>query len=150
MRGRKPKPTHLKLLQGNAGKRAINRNEPQPDGALIEPPGDLPVSALPFWNQAIADAPAGLLRRLDLRVLTVWSIAAWLHSDAARQVAASVTVLQTKSGELVQHPSLAILNKQAIIMLKAAAEMGFTPSSRSRVAVDGASGVSSNPFDRFA
>lgn len=147
-RGRKPKPTHLRLLEGNAGKRAINKAEPKPSGALVEPPGDLPSAALPFWTQAIADAPAGLLKRLDLRVLVVWSIAAWLHSDAAKQVATSSTVVQTKDGNIIQHPSLAILNKQAHIMMKAAAEMGFTPSSRSRVSADGDEGER-NPFDRF-
>jgi hypothetical protein len=35
----------------------------------------------------------------------------------------------------LQSPYLAILNKQAQIMLKAAAELGFSPSSRSRVQV---------------
>lgn len=148
MRGRKPTPTHLKLLEGNAGKRAINHKEPKPQGDLFEPPGDLPAAALPFWTQAIAAAPRGLLKDLDLRVLAVWSIAAWLHSEAAKQVATSATIIQSKSGEIMQHPSLAILNKQAIIMLRAAAEMGFTPSSRSRVS-SGAGDGDENPFDEF-
>ena len=30
MRGRKPKPTALKLIAGNPGKRALNAHEPQP------------------------------------------------------------------------------------------------------------------------
>ena len=136
MRGRKPKPTHLKVIEGNAGKRRLNRSEPKPTGRLVEPPADLPRQAVPFWTQAIADAPAGLLRRLDLRTLAIWSIAAWLHSDAAKALATSASVVQTKAGNIIQHPSLAILNKQAAIMLKAAAEMGFTPSSRSRVQTD--------------
>lgn len=148
MRGRKPKPTHLRLLEGNAGKRGINKTEPKPSGALVEPPGDLPAAAAPFWNQAIADAPGGLLRRLDLRVLAIWSIAAWLHSEAARVVATSSTFVQSKEGTIYQHPALAVLNKQAHIMLKAAAEMGFTPSSRSRVSTEGNKG-DENPFDRF-
>jgi P27 family predicted phage terminase small subunit len=148
MRGRKPLPTHLKLFEGNAGKRAINRNEPKPAGDLFEAPGGLPAAALPFWTQAIAAAPKGLLKNLDLRVLAIWSIAAWLHSEAAKQVATSATVIQTKSGEIMQHPSLSILNKQAMIMLKAAAEMGFTPSSRTRVKTDGGEGER-NPFDQF-
>jgi len=121
------------LLEGNAGKRAINRNEPKPAA---------------FWTQAIAAAQKGLLKDLDLRVLAIWSIAAWLHSEAAKQVATSATVIQTKSGEIMQHPSLSILNKQAMIMLKAAAEMGFTPSSRTRVKTDGGEGER-NPFDQF-
>jgi hypothetical protein len=34
MVGRKPKPTKLKLLQGNAGHRKIKKNEPKP-GRLL-------------------------------------------------------------------------------------------------------------------
>ncbi|HZK10243.1 MAG TPA: phage terminase small subunit P27 family, partial [Clostridia bacterium] len=30
-RGRKPKPTALKVLEGNPGKRPLNKNEPQPE-----------------------------------------------------------------------------------------------------------------------
>ena len=38
MRGAKPKPTHLKLLAGNPGKRLLNRNEPKPQGDLHDAP----------------------------------------------------------------------------------------------------------------
>ena len=31
MRGRKPKPTALKVLEGNPGKRPLNKKEPQPE-----------------------------------------------------------------------------------------------------------------------
>lgn len=149
MRGRKPKPTQLRVIEGNAGKRGLNKREPKPKGELVAPPADLPAAALPFWQEAIADAPKGLLRRLDQRTLVIWSTAAWLHSNAAKQLATSAAVVQTKDGNIIQHPSLAILNKQAMIMLKAAAEMGFTPSSRSRVQTDGDEG-GGNPFDKFA
>jgi hypothetical protein len=36
----------------------------------------------------------------------------------------------------LQSPYLAILNKQAQIMLKAGAELGFSPASRTRVQVE--------------
>ena len=38
MRGRKPVPTRLKVIRGNPGKRALNKNEPQPAGELADPP----------------------------------------------------------------------------------------------------------------
>jgi len=31
MAGRKPKPTALKIIEGNPGKRPLNKNEPKPD-----------------------------------------------------------------------------------------------------------------------
>ena len=41
MRGRKPTPTHIKLVSGNPGKRPINRNEPQPKARLPRCPEHL-------------------------------------------------------------------------------------------------------------
>ena len=38
MRGRKAKPTKLKLLEGNPGKKKINKNEPEPDVCIPEMP----------------------------------------------------------------------------------------------------------------
>ena len=43
MAGRKPKPTKLKLLQGNPGRRPINKNEPEPR------PG---IPRIPKWLKA--------------------------------------------------------------------------------------------------
>ena len=37
-RGRKPKPTALKVLEGNPGKRPLNLYEPTPEGDLPECP----------------------------------------------------------------------------------------------------------------
>ena len=135
MRGRKPTPTHLRVVKGNPGKRPLNQAEPKPKGDLFEPPSDLPEKARPFWNAAIADAPAGLLKKLESRVLVIWATAAWLHSDASDKVSKSTLLIKTPTGALVQNPYLSILNRQSTIMMKAAAEMGFTPSSRSRVSV---------------
>ena len=41
-----------------------------------------------------------------------------------------------------------VMNRQALIMLKHASEMGFTPSGRTRVAVE--QKPVENPFDEFA
>ncbi len=35
MKGRKPKPTALKLLEGNPGKRKLNADEPSPRGTTV-------------------------------------------------------------------------------------------------------------------
>ena len=37
-RGRKPKPTALKVLEGNPGKRPLNENEPIPPKGSIKCP----------------------------------------------------------------------------------------------------------------
>src|SRR5690606_19844822 len=137
MRGRKPKPTHLKLVAGNPGKRRLNENEPHPEGDLREAPTWMTESQREGWDYAIEHAPRGLLKLLDRSTLTVWVVAEDLHRQAS--IAVSKFGLITKSpkqGEPMQNPYLPIVNRQAQIMLKAAAELGFTPSSRSRVTVN--------------
>jgi len=145
MRGRKPMPTHLKRLHGNPGKRPINAHEPVPEGDLHAAPAWLSDSQREGWAYAITNSPHGLLKQLDRAVLAIWVIAEDLHREAAEKI--SQYGLLTKSpnaGLPLQSPYLAILNKQAQIMLKAAAELGFTPSSRSRVQI--AAGTSSDPY----
>lgn len=150
MRGRKPRPTHLRVLDGTRGKIPSDRKQPKPQGDLFEPPADLIKEAVPFWNEAIADAPKGLLKRLDKRALAIWATAAWLHSDAAAKVSRSATIVQSpRTGQVYQHPALAIMNRQALIMLRAAAEMGFTPSARTRIDL-GDEAESDNDFAEFA
>src|SRR5260370_9280007 len=109
MKGRKPRPTHLRVLDGTRGKIPADRNQPKPAGNLFEPPGDLIAQAIPFWNEAIADAPRGLLKKLDKRALAIWSTAAWLHADSAAKVARSSAIVQSQTtGAIYQHPPLSI------------------------------------------
>jgi hypothetical protein len=37
-RGRKPKPTKLRILEGNRGKRPLPVGEPEPDPSVPSPP----------------------------------------------------------------------------------------------------------------
>nr|PZN76198.1 MAG: phage terminase small subunit P27 family [Pseudomonadota bacterium] len=137
MKGRKPKPTHLKLVAGNPGKRALNRGEPVPEGDLTDPPEWLTPEQKESWRYAIDHAPSGLLKKLDRSALTVWVVAEDLHRQATQAVAKFGLITKSpKQGEPIQNPYLPIVNRQAQIMLKAAAELGFTPSSRSRVTVN--------------
>src|SRR5471032_2457033 len=49
--GRKPKPTHLKLLAGHPGHRPPNESEPQPDAVdeTMQPPAWLSGEARAAW-----------------------------------------------------------------------------------------------------
>ncbi len=149
MQGRKPKPTHLKLLAGNPGKRPLNQSEPKPEGDLFDCPDWLSDDQRLGWAYAIAESPKGLLKRLDRSALTVWVVAEDLHRQAT--IAVGKFGLITKSpqkGDPMQNPYLPIINRQATIMMKAAAELGFTPSSRSRVSL-GDQSEKDNQFTQF-
>lgn len=137
MRGRKPKPTYLRVLDGNAGHRPVNRDEPQPPGDLLDAPAWMTDSQKTGWRYAIEKAPGGLLRKLDQSILCIWVVAEDLHRQASEKVARHGALVRVgANGAWMQNPYLPILNKQAAIMMKAAAEMGFTPSSRTRVRIE--------------
>jgi P27 family predicted phage terminase small subunit len=145
MRGRKPVPSHLKRLHGNPGKRPINAHEPVPEGDLHAAPTWLSDSQREGWAYAITHSPHGLLKQLDRAVLAIWVVAEDLHREAAEKIGQyGLLTKSPNAGMPLQSPYLAILNKQAQIMIKAAAELGFTPSSRSRVQI--ATGTSSDPY----
>lgn len=136
MPGPPRKPTALKLVEGNPGKRPLNKREPKPKGNLYDPPDWLNEAQRKGWEYAIECAPYGLLKRVDRSTLTAWVVAENLHRQATEKLNGGAMLIKTPNGMPVQSPYLSIINKQAMIMLKAASEMGFTPASRSRVEVD--------------
>jgi P27 family predicted phage terminase small subunit len=137
VRGRKPKPSWLKIVSGNPGRRPMNDAEPEPTGDISSAPEWLTDSQREVWRTAVENAPPGLLRSIDESVFLVWVIAKDLHRDATEKVAKYGAVIKSPDkGTPMQSPFVSVLNRQAQIMLKAAAEMGFTPSSRSRVKVE--------------
>jgi len=86
-----------------------------------------------LWSYAIESAPPTLLKRLDRELLTIWAIEADIYRDAAKRLARFGLITKSpQQGLLMQNPYLAIMNRQAQIMVKVAAELGFSPASRSR------------------
>jgi hypothetical protein len=69
MRGR-PKPTSIKVLTGNPGKRRLNHDEPKPPIAIPECPNKLSPAARASWDR-LGHAPVGLrmLTALDRAAL---------------------------------------------------------------------------------
>ena len=136
MKGRKPVPTHLKVIRGNPGKRKLNKNEPLPIGDLVDAPEWMAESQRQNWNYAVENAPKGLLKKLDRSVLVAWTVAEDLHRRSSEQVEKfGILTKAPNTGLPMQSPYLPVVNKQAQIMLKAAELLGFTPASRSRVQI---------------
>jgi P27 family predicted phage terminase small subunit len=134
MRGRKPLPTALKIVTGNPGKRRLNTREPIPEGKLTDAPDWMSDTQKESWKYAIEHAPAGVLKKIDCSALAVWVVAEDLHRQAIQKVTKlGMLVKAPKTEQPIQSPYLPIVNKQAFLMLKAGAELGFTPSSRSRI-----------------
>ena len=68
MRGPPPKPTYLRILEGNPSKRPLNRNEPQPPPVeTLDPPDYLGGHAATEWCRIVPGLSA-------MRLLTIADI----------------------------------------------------------------------------
>src|SRR5688500_10113767 len=138
MRGRKPVPTVLRMLRGNPGKRAINRNEPQPGELSPEcPPEITEPDAKKEWERAIVPSIAlGVITSAD-RLFAIAHCELWATwrsqlADAARHPHV-VAVGQNKHP--TPNPARVMANRTLMLLTKVDQELGFSPVSRSRVTV---------------
>lgn len=147
MRGRKPKPTHLKLVSGNAGRRPLNSAEPKHALSIPSPPHELSDDAKVEWGR-VADRlyRAGTLTEVDRAALGAYCQAygRWIHAErtlakmAENDKATGGLLIKTSNGNAIQNPLVGIANKAAADMVRYAAEFGMTPSARSRIKAEGA------------
>lgn len=134
MRGRKPKPTRLKALTGNPGKRPLNPAELNPAPAVPDCPVALGPVAREEWDRLVRELTAlRLLTNLDRAALAAYCGAYALWAEAMEAIQKYGTMIKSPSGYPVQSPYIAVANRQAEIMMRIASEFGFTPASRSRV-----------------
>lgn len=137
VRGRKPQPTALKLLRGNPGKSKINTREPKHAPLDTDVPAELVdrVARAEWVRVAAMLIDRGQVTTVDRAVLTGYCLkyAQWLALE--RAAAARPFIVKSPSGYPIPNPALGMANKVFGLLLKSAAELGITPSSRSRVSV---------------
>jgi P27 family predicted phage terminase small subunit len=146
-RGRKPKPTGIKLHEGNPGKRPINTNEPQPEAGEPDCPErvrDDPV-AFRAWGWLVEQ-----LRAMDIITLAdrmILEQAATIYSrwyKATDQIAEhgeiETTAIRTNAkgneiggGNTRVSPWMQIANRSEQQLDALFGELGLTPSARTRL-----------------
>ena len=133
-RGRKPKPTAVKVLEGNPGKRPLNMYEPVPEKKAPECPSWLNDEAKEEWDR-LADKMVnlGTLTEMDMAAFAGYcqSYARW--KEAEEFIEKHVTIVKTPSGYWQQVPQVSIAQTNLKVMLKFCSEFGLTPSFRSRM-----------------
>ena len=135
MKGRKPKPTALKLLQGNPGRRAVNTAEPKHGALDAAVPVELvDAAARAEWSRvATVLAAHGHVTTVDRATLLGYCLKYAQWQALEREAAAHPFIVKSPSGYPLPNLALGMANKAFALVLKAAAELGITPSSRSRV-----------------
>lgn len=138
MAGRRPTPTHLKVVAGNPGKRRLPENEPQPTMGSPTPPVWLSDDAKVQWGRfsvwleqmgvlTVADGPA--LERLVSVYLEVRDLEATIVREGR-----TFTTLSTAGERVVKaHPAVAMLNSADARLRQMLIEFGLTPAARTKV-----------------
>jgi P27 family predicted phage terminase small subunit len=134
MRGRKPKPTHIKAITGNPGKRKLNYDEPRPEPAVPSCPPELSPAAQREWERLVAElSKLNLLTNLDRAALAAYCAAYALWAEAVEAIQKFGAMVKSPTGFPIQSPYISIANRQAEIMMRISSEFGFTPASRGRI-----------------
>ena len=136
MRGRRPKPTRMKALTGNPGKRPLNKHEPRPDPVVPDCPPELGPAAQREWARLIGELSSlNMVTKLDRAALATYCGAYALWAEATEAIQKFGAMVKSPTGYPMQSPYISIANRQAEIMMRIASEFGFTPASRSRLSV---------------
>jgi P27 family predicted phage terminase small subunit len=156
--GRKPKPTALKEISGNPGKRKLNSNEPK-FSCDVTCPAWLTHPAKKEWKRVVKELDAlGLIQSVDRAALAAYclSYARWQAAEetVTREGQTVKEPILDKHGKLLghktkRHPATNIAKDERTSMLKAASLFGFDPSSRSRLSMPGGADKDTDPFTAF-
>ena len=136
LRGPAPKPTAIKKVEGNPGKRKLNTREPQPTVGIPECPDHLDDIAKKEWHRICPLLLAmKVLTEADYIALGTLCQAYGTLIDAQRRMNKSGILYKTASGYIQPSPLLGIIRAQQQIISLLLREFGLTPSSRTRVAI---------------
>jgi len=137
-RGPAPKPTALKVLEGNPGKRALNKAEPKPRPLMPRMPEWLVGLAADFWQRnGKMLHKLGVLTEADTESFAklCQSYQSWREAINAREL----DLAAVQSGQkLMVDWHLAIAAQNAAKLYAAdLQQFGMTPASRTRIRVAG-------------
>lgn len=147
--GRKPKPTELKVLEGNPGKRALNQAEPKPQKCAPKCPTWLDKEAKKEWKRLATELEElGILTQVDMAAFAGYCQAYARWKEAEEFIAKHGTIIKSPSGYWQQVPQVSIAQSYLKIMNKFCEQFGLTPSSRSRIVAGGTS-ESGDPMENI-
>jgi len=137
MRGRKPKTTAQKKLEGNPGKRPLNKWEPSA-GKRPPMPRNLPKRAQRFWKELVDQLEkAGTLDRLDELMIETIARTRDEYLTLSAKIGKHGVTYESRGRDgsvtIKPRPEVAMMNRARMYLAKAACEYGLTPVSRTRL-----------------
>ena len=133
---RLPKPSALKLIEGNKGKRALNKQEPDPEYLSdLTAPAWLSPAAVTVWDEVAPHLrTARLLTKIDADALAMGCNAIAQYRMASKECEEGM-VLAGENGKYTS-PWMIIQSmsfKQAMTIFQ---QFGMSPAARTRIAVN--------------
>ena len=136
LRGPAPKPTAIRIAEGNPGKRPLNRLEPKPRPDEPRCPEHLDKEARREWRRLVPILlRMRVLTEADGHALANLCQAYSTMVKAQTKLSESGLLLKTPSGYVQQNPLLGIVNNCVETITKLSREFGLTPASRVRLQV---------------
>nr|DAG47839.1 MAG TPA: terminase small subunit [Bacteriophage sp.] len=128
--GRKALPTEVKRLKGTLQPCRTNAREPQIEGEVGEPPEYLSDRAKEIWANVVSWLPKEVLKPTDRAILETYCNMCALREVLQDRVNKFGAVSATKNEISAAFNALVKCNADIV---KAASELGLTPSARSKV-----------------
>ena len=149
-RGRKPKPTAIKLVEGNPGKRPLNTNEPKPKSKAPSCPKWLEGEAKKEWRRLAKQMEQlGILTEVDRAAFAGYCQAYARWKEAEEFISKHGAIVKTPSGYWQQVPQVSIAQQYLKQMSKFCEQFGLTPASRSRIVADSTQGDAGDEMERL-
>ncbi len=158
MAGRRPKPTALRLIEGNPGKRAINKKEPNPRKEIPSCPAHLTDAGKVAWGRLCAlldrmgvltEADAFALERLCdcyteiLECRELIEVQGRTYDSARKSKDGDMEIL------IKANPAVAMLADADRRFKSHLVQFGLTPAARSKVQVKDDGDQKQDPLQEF-
>lgn len=134
-KGRKPTPSHLKVVRGTTRADRANPSEPKPARMIPDAPEHMTDRAREIWPYVAGVADKmGILTEADGLALQLMCEAySNIRSAQDEIVSAGGETYVTEGGLIKAHPAVAMRNDASRRLQSLLAEFGMSPSSRSKV-----------------
>lgn len=128
--GRIAKPTALKLIEGNRGKRKINKREPVATG-LPAIPENMTTIGQVIWKRVVGSMPEAVYTTADSFLLGAYCEAVSMWMEATDYFAkGGDRIVKGSSGQDVVSPWVKIQADSARQILQIGARLGLDPAAR--------------------
>lgn len=152
MRGRKPKPAHLRLVDGRTHHGSAEEIAPQIviDGELGGPPDWFRPEHRLMWDHLQRSAPRGMLTELDRQLIIDYCMTAVAYNECAQQVAESGVVVEApKKKTPMVSPFWYEMKAAGDRLGKIGDRVGLSPVARGRVKAPSAKSRSTSTFAKL-